>query len=47
MAVEEAWSDSDMFLVVNAELLRAEVLHPALTPVKDLKAQAGISQTWR
>lgn len=36
-----------MFPVAHAELLRAEVLNPALPPVKDLKPQAGISQRWR
>lgn len=36
-----------MFPVAHAELLRAEVLDPALPAVKDLKPQAGISQIWR
>lgn len=39
MGGEEDWSDSDMVPVVHAELL-------SMPPVKDLKPQAGISQTW-
>lgn len=49
MTGKKPCDDSDMFPVVNAESLGAEVLLPALPPVKDLKPKAGsgISQTQR
>ena len=49
MAGEKPWGDNNMFPAVDAESLGAEVLLPALPPVKDLKPKAGhgISQTRR
>lgn len=49
MAGEKPRGDSGTFPAVNAESVGAEVLLPALPPVKDLKPNAGsvISQTGR